>query len=329
MPTTSTRPHRTLRMGKRVLQVSVTCLAVVGAISLASDESGVGAFRSVAGARAYRDAYDRALQLLPAPRTTTDVTTSYGTVRAHRWESATTRGRTPVLLLPGRTSGSPMWVENLAGIAAIRPVIAVDALGDAGLSVQSAPITSMADQAAWLDEVVTELAPDGVHLVGHSFGAATAAAYARAHPQRVRTLTLLEPVFVLGYPPARVFGLATLTTLPLMPESIRQWSLEQIGGGAPADPDDPTAQMIALGARHYRADLPTPDLLTDSDLGALTMPTYVALAGRDSLAGGESAAERARQLPHATVKVWPGTTHSLPLEVPDALLGDLRTLWDA
>ena len=51
---------------------------------------------------------------------------------------------------------------------------------------------------------------------------------------------------------------------------------------------------------------------------------------QDSLAGGEAAADNARtHLPQATVKVWPGATHSLPMQVPDALGRELLEFWEA
>ncbi len=53
------------------------------------------------------------------------------------------------------------------------------------------------------------------------------------------------------------------------------------------------------------------------------MPVYVGIAGKDSLAGGPAAAQTARTyLPTATVRTWPETTHSFPLQVPKEL--DLR-----
>ena len=178
-------------------------------------------------------------------------------------ELATTEPMTPVLLLPGRTSGVPMWSENLADLLAHHSVIAVDALGDAGLSVQSTPLTSTEDQAIWIDEVVRRLAPEGVHLVGHSFGGATAVTYARLHPERVRSLVLLEPVFTFGYPPARLMAWTVLASLPVLPEAWRERALAEVGGGERAEPGDPIATMINAGAAHYRAQLPNPRLLTD------------------------------------------------------------------
>lgn len=50
------------------------------------------------------------------------------------------------------------------------------------------------------------------------------------------------------------------------------------------------------------------------------MPTYVAIASSDSLAGGASAAQRAEHLAQATVQTWPNTTHSLPMQAA----GDLE-----
>jgi pimeloyl-ACP methyl ester carboxylesterase len=105
----------------------------------------------------------------------------------------------PVVLVPGRASGVPMWSENLPGFLKDRRVIAFDALEDAGLSVQGAPMDSFDDQALWMKQVLAELAPSGAHLVGHSFGGATAATYAHRFPDLVVSLTLLEPVFTFAY----------------------------------------------------------------------------------------------------------------------------------
>lgn len=89
------------------------------------------------------------------------------------------------------------------------------------------------------------------------------------------------------------------------------------------------ARMIDLGAKEYSGKLPNPKVLNASQLGALTMPVYVGLGGEDSLAGGAAAADAARNhVPDATVRIWPGATHSLPMQVPDALGPELLTFWD-
>ena len=260
-----------------------------------------------------------------------DIHTDFGVVRAYEWSTDETARTTPVVLLPGRSSGVPMWSVNLAGFAAGHRVIAFDALGDAGMSVQSSPLTSMADQAEWIDQVLRVLAPDGVHLVGHSFGGATATAYARFHPERVRSLALLEPVFTFGYPPTRFMAWAMVASLPLIPEGVRERALGRIGGAdGETESQDPMAVMIRTGTRHYSADLPTPSPLSEDEASTMTMPVYVAIAEHESLAGGERAAQRAQELlPRATVKIWPDTTHSLPMQEPEALGNELEGFWSA
>ena len=318
---------RTRRLIRGVVRVAVAALAAWGLITIVSARPGIGQFRSVAGQRDYRAAYAQAMAVLPSPTRTEDVATDLGTVRAYLWSSPSPSSDTPVLLLPGRTSGVPMWSENLADLLVHHSVIAVDALGDAGLSLQSSPLTSIEDQAIWVDQVVRRLAPDGVHLVGHSFGGATAVTYARLHPERVRSLVLLEPVFTFGYPPARLMAWTVLASLPLLPEAWRERALTEVGGGERAEPGDPIASMINAGATHYRAQLPNPRLLSDPELAALTMPVYVAIADSHSLAGGPRAADRARQLPSSTVDVWPDTTHSLPMQVSGPLDARLQEFW--
>ena len=254
-----------------------------------------------------------ALVALPEPTAIRDIGTDFGRVRAYQWGEVSEH---PVLLIPGRASGAPMWSENLPGLLAGRGVIAFDLLGDAGLSHQSAPYESFAQVAEPIDELVRTMAPQGVHVVGHSFGGAVAMAYARAHPEHVRSLSLLEPVFVLGYPSPRQLGWTVLASLPL-PTGLRTKALEKIAGEK-IDPvemaEDPVAAMIGAGSRHFRGHLPNPALPTDEELAGLKMPVYVAIAGESSLTGGAKARRRAEAMPRAEVEVWPGTTHSLPMQ---------------
>ncbi len=145
------------------------------------------------------------------------------------------------------------------------------------------------------------------------------------------TLSLLEPVYTLGPPPVSIYLWATILLLPT-PQSWRERAMAEIGGEevSGSDPDDPLAVMIDAGAREYSAHLPTPKVLTADQFGKLTMPVYVGLGELSTLAGGARAADDARaHLPDATVRVWPRTTHSLPMLVPDELAAELTTFWDA
>lgn len=314
------------------MRLLVIVLALIGAWSIGSavmGPVGVGHFRSAEGRAAYMTAYNRAMELLPEPTAQYDIQTDYGLVRAYEWSAQQTVQTVPVVLLPGRSSGVPMWSANLAGFAARHRVIAFDALGDAGLSVQSSPLESFTDQAEWIDQVLDVVAPDGAHLVGHSFGGATAAAYARIHPERVHSLALLEPVFTFGYPPARFMAWATIASLPGLPRGIRETALGRIGGVDYNNAsDDPLAMMIESGSQYFSAELPTPSPLSQAQAATMTMPVYVAIAGQDSLAGGQGAAARARDLlPQATVEIWPEATHSLPMQKAEELGATLAEFW--
>lgn len=313
--------------------VALAAVTVVGLVL--PDAPRTGGWRSPQGRDAYVEAYRQVLRQLPEPAATTDVPTRYGTVRTYAWPATSSGDASPVVLLPGRSSGAPMWRDTLPHLRGAHRVVALDPLGDAGLSQQTVPLAGTADQTAWLDEVLDRLAPrTPVHLVGHSFGGATAAGYALAHPDRVASLTLLEPVLTLAGLPPTVYLWSTLILLPA-PQSWRDEALRRIGGTA-GDPDaddaddDPLVRMIDVGAREYSAHLPTPAVLDDAELAALTVPVYVGLGGRDSLAGGAAAADTARtHLPDATVRVWPGATHSLPFQEPAALARELRAFWAA
>lgn len=289
--------------------------------------SRVGRFRSITAKGAYSEAYDDAFSVLPTPSSTHDIPTAFGTVRAYLWDAVNRSSRAPVILLPGRAAATPMWYENVPELIKNRRVIALDMLGDAGMSRQRIPFRSTRDHATWLQEVQSHLAPGGAHIVGHSFGGSTAAALARAHPEFVTSLTLLEPVLTVAFPPLRMMFWTTLFSLPVLPQAWRATALAHVGG---SDDEDAGAlgRMISLGVEEFRAALPVPRPLSTDQLAQLTMPVYVGLAEHHSLAGHPSTAQRTRAaLSNSEVTIWSGTTHSLPMQVPVQLAQALESFW--
>ena len=112
------------------------------------------------------------------------------------------------MLLPGRAGSSIMWEPNLSAFAAEHPVWTVDLIGEPGRSEQTAPIRDSADQAAWLDEVLRSLDLQNVHLVGYSFGGWLAANLAIRVPDRLTSLSLIDPVQTFARIPLGLWGIA-------------------------------------------------------------------------------------------------------------------------
>lgn len=317
----------------------VVLMAVLAVVStsglvllLATSSPGVGHFRTPEARKAYEDAYAEALGRLPEPTETHDIETTFGTVRAYAWIPEGQPDATPVVLLPGRSSAAPMWGDNLPHYIEHRTVYAFDVIGDTGMSHQTVPMRDVGDAARWVDEAMAGLGLDRVHLVGHSQGGGLAAAVAVRYPDRLASLTLLEPVLTLSALPLSVVLASIPVSLTFLPESWREAALNQIGGveNEEVDPDDPLARMINVGAEGYSSSgLPNPVQLTDAELKTLPMPVYVGIASGSPLAGGEAGAEKARLIPDAQVKVWPDTTHSLPMQVAPALDAELETFWAA
>ncbi|NMD58065.1 MULTISPECIES: alpha/beta fold hydrolase [Tsukamurella] len=317
-------------MGRRIRRAAAIGLAaavVLGATGayLVRDPSPVGYWRSADARETYLARYDRAFRDLPAPTAARDVRTGFGVVRAYRFGEPVP-GAAPVVLVPGRSSGVPMWADVLARLGD-REVYAVDALGDAGMSVQDRPLAGAEDQAAWLAEALTGLGLDRVHLVGHSFGAWGAANLAVRFPERVATLTLWEPILVFAGLRWQMYAATLPSALPFLPESWRRKGLASIGGADETDTArSPIGAMIDAGAAGYRAALPTPAQPDAAALARLTMPVFVGLGGRSAVTDTAAAAARARALPDATVRVWPEGTHSLPMQYPDELHAELTAL---
>ncbi|OXM54334.1 alpha/beta fold hydrolase [Amycolatopsis alba] len=269
----------------------------------------VGGFASSEARAEYEAVYERGLAALPAPAGTHDIQTAFGVARVYRFGKP---GGTPIVLLPGRAGTVVMWEPNLKALLEHGEVYAVDLIGEAGRSEQTAPIRDGADQAAWLTTVVTELDLDAVHLIGYSFGGWLAANLAVSAPERLKSLTVIDPVLTFGGLTAGLVVRATLTAIPVVNRWARPSFLRWISGGAEVDATDPVARVIDEGMRTYRIALPSPKLFTDAQLRSLRMPVLALVAGRSVIHRPEHAASRARKLlSRGQVELWPSATHAI------------------
>lgn len=294
------------------------------------DPNTIGYWRSAEGQKAYEEAYTEAMAALPPPSQTYNIPTTYGTVRVYEWSNQQNRSKTPVVFLPGRSSGVPMWEANLGAIAATRPVYAMDALGDAGMSQQTAVLKDGADQAAWVNQVLTALSLKSVHLIGHSFGGWAAANYASRYEDRVATLTLIEPVLTFAPLNGDVIIKSIPMSLRFLPRAWREGFLQDVGGGTETNLDDPMGYMIAYGFEYYAAKLPAPEQISNQQLQSWNMPVFVAMAGKSVFHDSAKAVVTANEnVKHVQTKLWLDATHSLPMEVAPELNKEIITFMDA
>lgn len=102
---------------------------------------------------------------------------------------------TPLLVLHGGPGMPSYYLEPLAGLAADRPVVLYDQLGCGRSDRPDDPsLWTVARAVAEVDAVRRELALGRVHILGHSWGAFLALAYAVEFGDCVASLVLSSPL---------------------------------------------------------------------------------------------------------------------------------------
>lgn len=319
----SARGAQPRRRSRRItIGVALGALVIgAGAFALRSP-SPVGHWDDAEGQDRFLAAYTRAFADLPQPAETFDLRTRYGTVRVYRF-AGTRDGAEPLLLLPGRSSATPVWADNLPSLLEIGDVYTVDLLGEPGMSIQERPITSDADQAAWLEETLAALPEEAFHIVGLSIGGWSAVNLALHDPARVLTLTVIDPVFVFADMPLGTILRSLPASFSWLPKSWRDSFTSYTAGGAPIE-DEPIAEMIEAGMQHYSLRLPGPTRVSEEALGRLGMPVLAIIAGESVMHDSKVAAQTARRaLPSGVVREYPHASHAINGEFPEQLARDI------
>ena len=106
----------------------------------------------------------------------------------------TGQGKPPVVLLHGFAASSYTFRKLVPELARDREVIAIDWYGFGWTErPQDRSAYLPPGQVAMIAEVLQQRGIGRAHVLGHSFGAVLANAYARQHPERVASLVLLSP----------------------------------------------------------------------------------------------------------------------------------------
>lgn len=102
----------------------------------------------------------------------------------------------PVVMLHSSMSSKEQWLKLSSRLRQDYQTIAIDLYGYGGCNHPQDPSSfTLADEALRIDEIVTKLiGRERFHLVGHSYGGATALRFAYANSKRLFSLSLYEPV---------------------------------------------------------------------------------------------------------------------------------------
>ncbi len=230
----------------------------------------------------------------------------------------------PVLLLPGLGTDvssfarqTPMLVERFR----------VHGVNPRGVGLSDAPEAEVYEVAQTAADA-SRVCEGPAHVIGASLGAAAAIELALAHPDAVRSLTLITP-FVLATPRLLALGdgwrrLATEASpealaaglLPwffssafLADEAVRSRTLRGLARTVSRVPA-PTIGRMAAGLTRWSGS-------RSLDLGRITTPTLVIAAGEDLLT--PAAEQVAEAIPGAKRLVVEGAGHAVALEAPDAV----------
>jgi pimeloyl-ACP methyl ester carboxylesterase len=221
-----------------------------------------------------------------------------------------------------------MWRANLSSLIGRRTIYCLDLLGEAGMSVQTCPLTGPEDQAVWVDEALAGLGLDRAHLMGVSIGGWTVTNCAVHRPDRVASLTLLDPAMTFARIPVRTALVSAALFLPV-PDLLRRRVFSWISGGAPVDESVPEAELLAAASADFVLRAPMPKVFTDAQLRALDVPVLALIAGRSVIHDAARAADSARNLlSHGEVELWAAASHAINGEYAVEIAERAHRFWE-
>lgn len=232
--------------------------------------------------------------------------------------------RPPVLLLHGAATSSTMWPPGfVAQLARSRPVLLLD-LRDAGRSSRSSGERPDHTATDLVEDAAAALGGAAAHVIGLSMGGGLAQRLALAHPDAVRSVTLMSTAAVIdqpGLPPMD----ESLFAEPAVPEGLvgeaavvaRLVEGERAFLGDAFDEAEQTAAAVRMLRRAADVESAERHLLVEepeapADLRGIRCPALVVHGDADRLFPLAHAEALAAALPDARLLVLERAGHGFP-----------------
>ena len=252
-------------------------------------------------------------------------------------------GDRPLVCLPGGPGRAVAYLEDLAGLPDVRPLLLLDPRATGYSDVPADPATLRFDRLADdLEALRLHLGLEPLDVLGHSAGSIVAQAWAAQHPERVGQLVLLTPSDVLlggtraDLPAIRAAragepwyadAAEAVEALEDAPPSMRasleratrpffygRWDERTQAHAATADTQ--SSKRAVLGFSADPAELDVAALV--EGMGRVTAPVLAVGGERDALTGVESVHAVAAAFPDGRAAVVPGAGHFPWVDEPAA-----------
>ncbi|HQR07089.1 MAG TPA: alpha/beta hydrolase [Gemmatales bacterium] len=234
----------------------------------------------------------------------------------------------PLLILAGFACDHTIWAKVVPALARQYRVISFDnrGMGQSPASKSPVSVRDMAEDAAGL---LKSLGLGPVHVAGHSMGGMIAQELALAHPEMVRSLSLLASfaqtdargkaiIESWGDMPTKVDPLTmTRALLPWMYTNgfySQPGVIDKLIQLILANPFPPSAQAIYDQSRAISASN------TTDCLNKITCPTLIMVGSDDILAPVSSSQQLAQGIRGSELVVLEKTGHGLLIETPEMVV---------
>ncbi len=225
-----------------------------------------------------------------------------------------------------------LWLDQLEGLQDLRRCVAPDLRGSGRSDPVASGVLAMEHLADDLAGLIETLGSSSADIVALSMGGYAALALWERHPERVRTLVLMdtrsgadsdagragrremaERVAAEG-PGALVAGFQTALLAPTAGLAARV-RLRGMVEGTPAE--TVVASLEGMARRADRTDI----------LASINVPALVVVGADDGLTPPDVAEHMSGLIPNARLEVIPGAGHLPPIEAPEAVNELLRSFW--
>lgn len=249
----------------------------------------------------------------------------------------------PLLLLHGFGGSTYSWRRLIPELSKEYRVVALD-LNGFGFTERPEELAAYTGegQIALARGVMEELGLPSVHLVGHSYGGALALTFAYRHPERVRSLVLLDAAAPTYLTSRRrtVVGMPGVSALFLRGLALRPSSVRRALKRSFADDSEVSAELVEEYVTRLRVDgavrayrgltAPLPGLEAEEPVPfeEIRQPSLVVWGAEDHVISVEKGRSATALLPRGRFVVLPRCGHAPMEECPEPLLTEMESFLD-